>query len=179
VQGLGCLILDLQDVFLKVIPNRKALERRARFLVECCELLDIPLFFTEQVPEKLGATVSEVLPDGQAHHVFPKHTFSAWPLETLNAALEKEAIGHLLIAGIETPICLYQTALDARNDDFGVTILSDCIGCRRLDDAAPALNTLQQKGAYLLASETVFYSILQDTKHPKFREFTQLVKKWS
>jgi nicotinamidase-related amidase len=82
----------------------------------------------------------------------------------------------LLLAGIETSICIYQTALHALGADIGVTLLSDCISERRLEDRTPVLEQLLSMDAHILPSETIFYSLLGSAEHPKFRELNDLVK---
>jgi hypothetical protein len=179
MQGVACLFIDFQDCFLKAIHGRGALERRVSFVAEACKLLGIKVYFSEQVPEKLGATIpliKELLPDAP---VFAKRSFSVWQQESFRATLEKDEITHLLVGGIETPICVYQTVNEARNDDFAVTVLSDCIGCRRKKDGKVIIRTLLDHGTLCLPSESVFYSILRDVDHPSFRAFTQLVKHYS
>ena len=112
--------------------------------------------------------------------VWGKQAFSALgDAEIRKALLETRAVRHLLICGIETPICVYQTAVAALADEVLVTVLSDCVGARRADDAADCLNALARHGAHVLPSETVFYSLLRDTTHPYFRDFTRLVKSHS
>ena len=83
---------------------------------------------------------------------------------------------HLLICGLETQICVYQTALDALRAGLHVTILSDAVGARRPADAAVCLDALGRAGAHVLPGETVFYALLGDVQHPFFKTYTQLVK---
>src|SRR5690606_1291286 len=111
--------------------------------------------------------------------IFPKTSFSALQAPGLREVLANAKIDHLILAGLETPICVYQTAIEATNDDFSVTLLSDCLGARRENDARAVLASLAQIGCHVLPSETVFYSILSDSEHPAFREYTALVKKYS
>lgn len=179
MQGVACLVIDLQDCFLKAIPGRELLEKRTKFVLEACNLLGIKTYFTEQIPEKLGETNAQIKSLAPDSPTFSKRTFSAWQITELQDLLTSDEISHLLIAGIETPICVYQTAIQARSDDMAVTLLSDCIGCRRQEDAGPVIQTLLNHQTLLLPSESVFYSILGDIDHPKFKAFTQLVKTYN
>jgi nicotinamidase-related amidase len=174
---LGLLLIDLQDVFLKAIPDRERLLKRSAFALRAAELLGVSVAVTEQVPEKIGAT-TEVLSGSWDVNtpVFDKSAFSAFEAAGLNRWIESSQIDHLLLAGIETPICIYQTALQALGADIGVTLLSDCISERRLEDRAPVLEQLLSMDAHILPSETIFYSLLGSAEHPKFREFNDLVK---
>ena len=174
---LGLLLIDFQDVFLKEIPDRERLLNRSTFALKAAELLGVSVAVTEQVPEKLGAT-TEVLSGSWDVNtpIFVKNAFSAFEAEGLQRWIESKQIDHLLLAGIETSICVYQTALQALSADIGVTLLSDCISERRLEDRAPVLEQLLSMDAHILPSETIFYSLFGSAEHPQFREFNKLVK---
>lgn len=179
MQGLGCLVIDLQDCFLKAIPESDELISRASFVLESCELLGIPVYFSEQVPEKLGPTLPGLTEKVSSPFQFAKDEFSAWKHPGFQDRLKEDGITHLLVAGIETTICVYQTVIEARSDEMAVTLLSDGIACRRPQDAPAVIRTLQDHQTLHLPSETIFYSILQNVKHPAFRDFTKLVKKYN
>ncbi|TVP78085.1 MAG: isochorismatase family protein [Puniceicoccaceae bacterium] len=176
-QHLGLLLIDLQDSFLKAIPERDSLLRRCSFALQAAELLGVAVAATEQLPAKLGSTTTALTSIWGPHTpVFEKSTFSALEADGLSRWIEANQIDHLLLAGIETPICVYQTALAALSQEIGITLLSDCIGERRSEDRPPVLRQLLAMEANVLPSETIFYSLLGNAEHPKFREFTTLVK---
>lgn len=179
IPHLGLLVLDIQDSFLKVCHNVEAFEQRARFCVEVADLFSLPILITEQRPDILGKTsesIGRITPNIQR---IPKTGFSAFIEQATTEWIEENTIQHLLIIGLETPVCVYQTALDAIHHEIDVTLLSDAITARRPNDAEVAISSLRIHGAHVLASETIFYSILRDSKHPLFKEFTALVKKYS
>jgi nicotinamidase-related amidase len=174
---VALLILDMQDGFLKAIPDAPTLINRVKLSAAAARLFNLPILITEQSPEKLGPTHAPLLElTGDDVRLFSKTTFSAYGADGFADYLEKHGIEHLLIVGIETPICVYQTALAASDHGQAVTLLSDGLGARRADDARAALAALSGAGCHLLPTETVFYSLLGDATAPAFRTFTQLVK---
>ena len=176
-EHLGLLLIDFQDVFPQEIPDRERLLKRSTFALKAAELLGVSVAVTEQIPEKLGATTEVLRSYWDVNTpVFDKSAFSAFEAEGLNRWIESNQIDHLLLAGIETSICVYQSALQALGADIGVTLLSDCISERRLEDRAPVLEQLLSMDAHILPSETIFYSLLGSAEHPQFREFNELVK---
>lgn len=177
--GLGLIVVDMQEGFLRPIPEAEALTRRVSFSIHAARLLGVPVFLTEQVPEKLGPTIESIREAAPDAPVFPKTAFSGFGAEGLNEALRVRGIHHVLLAGIETPICIYQTALGALAEELEVTLLSDATGCRRAEDVAPVQAMLRQAGAHILPSETVFYAAVGDATHGDFRAFTKLVKEYS
>ena len=176
--GLVLLIIDAQDVFLRALPaGGTPLARRCAFAAAAARLLNIPVALTEQVPAKLGATNAGVREAAGADApVFAKSAFSAFAAEALGEWLREHGATHLLIAGLETPICVYLTVLDALAADYEVTVLTDATGGRRPEDFPPIWRLMESAGVRLLPSETVFYSILRDARHARFRDFTALVK---
>jgi len=174
------LVVDLQQPFLAATPGAETLLRRTSLAIATASGLGLPVVFTEQVPAKLGPTRPELLSlAGTKPTVFAKDAFSALDSAQLTEFLEVHNIEHVLLAGIETPICIYQTSIDLIGSDRQVTLLTDCLGGRRPDDCASALGYLARLGCHPLPAETVFYSILKTTKHPFFRDYTKLVKQYA
>ena len=177
IDHLGLLCIDLQESFLKAIPESEHLLRRCRFALEAAGLLGVSVAATEQIPEKLGTThprLTEAWPENTP--VFPKSSFAALEAAGLHRWVEANQIDHLLLVGIEVPICIYQTAVQALGNDLGVTLLSDCVGQRRNEDRAPVFRQLLAMEAHILPAETIFYSLLGSADHPQFRDYTKLVK---
>ncbi len=174
------LVVDLQQPFLSAVPGADALVRRTSLAIAAARGLGLPVAFTEQVPAKLGPTCPELLAlAGDNPTVFAKDAFSALDSAELTELLEVQNIEHVLLAGIETPICIYQTALDLIGTERTVTLLTDTLGGRRPDDGAAALAYLRHLGCHALPTETVFYSVLKTTRHPFFRDYTKLVKQYA
>ncbi|HEX2852661.1 MAG TPA: isochorismatase family protein [Opitutaceae bacterium] len=171
------LCVDMQPVFLRAIADAARVQRRCEFAIAAATGLGLPVAFTEQVPKKLGPTAPELLVLAPGAAVFAKDTFSALADDTVrDGLLRARGVEHVLLCGIETPVCIYQTTIDALAAGIQITLLSDCLGARRSEDAASCLAELTRAGAHVLPSETVFYSMLRDVKHPFFKAYTQLVK---
>lgn len=171
------LCLDMQPVFVRAILDGAQVQRRCEFVVAAATGIGIPVAFTEQVPQKLGNTSPELLALAPQASVWGKNTFSAVADEGIrDILLRQRDVQHLILCGIETPICVYQTAITALADGLHVTVLSDAVGARRAADAATCLAALAREGAHVLPAETVFYALLRDVSHPFFRAYTQLVK---
>lgn len=171
------LCLDLQPLFLRAISEGNRVLRRCEFAVAAAHGLGLPVAFTEQVPQKLGGTAPALLALAPGANAFSKETFSALADEGIRDALLRDrGVEHVLLCGIETPVCVYQTAIDALAAGMQVTLLSDCVGARRENDAAVCLDALVRAGAHVLPAETVFYALLHDASHPFFKTYTQLVK---
>ena len=178
MNGIASMVMDLQPKLVASFdPNEgDKLIKSVNLMVHSMQLLEIPLLVTEQAPEKLGHTLPQVF-DGLPNPMFfQKDTFSAFGSESFCQWVEDHEIEQLLLSGVETSICIYLTALDAISRNLGVTILSDCVASRRSDDGADALRELRDAGVHILGVETVLYSIMRSSSHPKFRGISKLVK---
>ena len=178
INGIASMVMDLQPKLVASFdPNEgDKLIKSVNLMVHSMQLLEIPLLVTEQAPEKLGHTLPQVF-DGLPNPMFfQKDTFSAFGSESFCQWVEDHEIEQLLLSGVETSICIYLTALDAISRNLGVTILSDCVASRRSDDGADALRELRDAGVHILGVETVLYSIMRSSSHPKFRGISKLVR---
>ncbi len=172
------LCLDMQPVFLAAIPESQRVQWRCSFALEAARGVGLSVLFTEQVPAKLGGTATDLLALCDQPEIMGKGAFSAFGDKKIAAHIRASGVKNLLICGIETPICVYQTAVDALKAGYKVTVLSDCIGARRAGDAATVLAHLAHADCAVLPAETVFYALLHEARHPFFRNYTALVKKY-
>lgn len=171
------LCLDVQARFLPAMSAGPRTLRRCEFALAAATILGLPAAFTEQVPEKLGATEPCLRAAAADAPVWVKSTFSALADAAIREELvERRRIGHLLLCGLETPVCVYQTALGALAEGLQVTLLVDAIDARRPEDAVACLAALARAGVHLLPSEAVYYALLGGAEHPRFRDYTRLVK---
>ena len=176
LEGVAALAVDLQHVFFEMVDEPDQLLASCRFFFKAVDLFDLPIFLTEQVPDKLGHTEKALRELAVGAPVFAKHSFSALGAQGLPQVLEKTGIEHLLLAGVETSICVYFTALEALSAEKTVTVLTDCVSCRRPADGEWALRKLAAAGCHLLPAESVFYGMLGGAEHPHFRAFTKLIR---
>jgi len=179
LEAVALLVVDMQPAVLKVIPDAEALTARCGLAIEMAQTCGLKVIFTEQVPDKLGGTDPRLLALAPKARVFAKPSFSALQADGLQDHLKKHGIYHLLLTGIETPVCVYQTALHAIEVELDVTVLTDCVAGRRNDDCRVVLESLARSNCHLLPAEAVFYSMLATSSHPEFRVFTELVKRYS
>ena len=176
VPGALLLCIDMQPPFIKAVSNGDSLIQRCQLALLSARGLGLPCALTEQVPDKLGPSDQAISTAAGDVPVFAKSTFSALADAAVSAHLQTHEVEHLILCGLEIPICVYQTAIDALNRDIAVTILSDACGARRNEDANTSLDALKRLGAHVLPVETVVYAMLHDTSHPFFKPFTKLVK---
>lgn len=174
--GLAGLIIDAQPRLLGGVAKPERLIDSIKVFGRSMRCLRVPLAVTEQVPHKLGPTDQEVMEACAGSLILSKDSFSAFGCPGFEEWISKDRIEHLLLTGIETPICVYLTAVDAVRHGLTVTILTDCVGCRRAEDGKWALRKLENLGCHLLPLESLLYAMLKSAKHEEFRSISALIK---
>lgn len=171
------VVIDLQSPFLEAIHDRERVVRRAAFLVEAATLLDVPVFATEQVPDRLGAThpaIREVL--GKAP-VFAKTAFSLAGCADAMACLADSGRRSVILVGVETHICVCASALDLLSRGFRVTVCPDATSSRALEAHKLGMERIRDAGAMPAHTESVAYEWMRDSTHPRFRDVLAAVKR--
>ena len=174
--GLAGLILDAQPRLLGAIEGAETLIDSVKVFARAMGTMGVPLCVTEQVPDKLGSTEEGILEACAGSPALSKDTFSAFGCPDFEEWIGEHGTEHLLLTGIETPICVYLTAVDAVRRGLTVTILTDCVGCRRPEDGKWALRKLENLGCHLLPLESLLYAMLKSARHEQFRSISALVK---
>lgn len=168
------LVIDLQDRLLAAQPEGARVVWNTRRLVDGAGALGLSVAATEQVPEKLGPTTAELaerLPDRLSKTCFS----SAWSgrlLEDWRAA----GVRHVVVAGIETHVCVAQTVLDLIAEGFEPKIVVDAVGSRYAIDHETALGRLEASGALLTTTEAALFEWCADAADPAFKAISALAK---
>jgi nicotinamidase-related amidase len=170
----GLLVIDVQEKLLPKIPGADQLVRNIAFLLDAAKLLGMPAQATEQYPRGLGATVPELA--GRLPVRPDKVAFSSCAVPAVVEAFRRAARPKVVLAGIETHVCVLHTALDLLALDFRVYLAVDAIGARYRIDHDTALRRLEQAGAVLTTSEGCAFEWVGGAGHPRFKEISRLVQ---
>lgn len=169
------LVVDMQPAFLAPIHRGQEVLDRCRFMVQAARLLDVPIFATEQYPSRMGGTeesLAALLPSP----ALPKMAFSCLGSEGLVDELERLKRTQVLVCGIETHICVNQTAHDLADEDYDVFLVADAISARTQAMHEAAMARMKELGATLVHSESALYEWMQSAEHPSFKQALALVK---
>jgi len=171
-----CLIVDVQGKLLSLVYHKDVCFSKLRILIQACLVMNIPLTFTEQVPEKLGetvATIKSLIHDFQA---IPKKSFSCLAQEGCLKGLKDHKRPCVLLAGIETHVCVYQTAVDLISEGFEVHLVSDATSSRDLEDYKIGIHKIEKNGGILTSTETAIFELLKEAEGEIFRAIIKMVK---
>lgn len=169
-------IIDVQDRLLNSIFNLETVQKNSAIMAKAASLLDIPAFITEQYPKGLGATVDGIKNTLTQAKYYEKTSFNALFDIDLLAELKNTGRKQVILFGIETHICVHQTAASLIENGFEVSVVCDACGSRFSDAFVAGLNSMKDNGAKIKTTEMVLFELLKSAKHPKFKEIQALIK---
>lgn len=168
------VVVDVQDKLLAKIPTAAALVRNVAFLLDAANLLGVPATATEQYPKGLGPTTPE-LAKRLSPELPAKTAFSCCGAAGFLADLRAGGRPNVVLAGMETHVCVMQTALDLLEAGFQVFLPADALAARFAVDHDTALRRLERAGAIPTTAEAVVFECVGDASHPQFRAVSRLV----
>lgn len=169
------LVIDVQDKLLVKMPDAPALIRDVAFLIDAARLLGVPVRATEQYPKGLGPTNAELtrrLPPDMPSKV----AFSCCGAPGLLAELQASNRPIVVLAGMETHVCVMQTALDLLDKGLTVFLPVDALQARSRLDHDVALRRLEKAGAVLTSAEATAFEWLQSADHPQFKTISKMIQ---
>lgn len=171
------VLIDIQEKLGPSIDGMEDLVKRAEILARAAVRLGVPVLATEQYPKALGPTFPSVkrwLPDSQAY--FPKLTFSCLACDPFRAAMEASGRKQVVLAGIETHVCVVQTGLQLLASGYAVYVVEDAVSSRYPADREAALDRLARHGAERITTEMAVFEWLREAGTPEFKELQGLIK---
>jgi len=171
------LLLDMQERLIPAMADGKRVENKTGILLKGLNELNIPVIYTEQYPEGLGKTVSSLLECLENAKYFSKREFSAFPvIEKEILKLKSEGKTTVVVSGVETHICVYQTVRDLIENGFEVFIPFETIMSRDVLNYENGVNLLKSLGANIVNVETVLFDLIKTSKHDSFKIISKLIK---
>jgi nicotinamidase-related amidase len=174
--GSLLLIVDVQGNLARMMANREALFANLQRMVKGALALGLPIVWAEQLPDKLGPTIPEIAALLPEHRPIPKCTFSCGGNDELMAAINATGRKQVLLTGIETHICVYQTAVDMVKRGFEVEVIADAVGSRIAGNRDIGLQKMRAAGAAIGCTEGALFELMRTAEHPAFRAIQQAVK---
>jgi len=168
--------VDVQERLFPHIADNEELENNLIVLIKGLKLHEIPIIVNEQYKKGIGETIQSLreLTDDYPH--FEKTTFSCCGNEDGLAAIKATGKKIVILAGIETHVCVLQTALDLLAEGLQPVLVTDCVNSRKAKDKDMAIQRLIQAGVIPTTYESLLFELTVNAKHPVFKEISKLVK---
>ena len=174
------LVVDVQERLVPAIHKDlypRAL-RNMQIAIEAAGTLGIPILLTEQYPKGLGRTVPEVMGalDGKEYRLVEKMTFSCARDEGFLSAVSELHRRQVILVGMETHVCVYQTSVDLCRAGYSLFILDDAVSSRFLHNYQSGLQALRDAGCTVISTETAIFELLKVAATPEFKKVSSLIK---
>jgi nicotinamidase-related amidase len=169
------IFIDVQGRLSELVDGAEPLFKNLHRLLDGMKALEMPVIITEQIPEKLGPTRDEFLPFITEPPII-KTSFSCCGEPAFMKALEKTGRRHVILCGIETHVCVYQTAVHLLESGYEVQVVVDAVSSRDPANKALALRRMEREGTQLTGTEMVLFELLGNAKAPQFKSILQIVK---
>jgi len=173
----SCLFLcDMQVKFRPTIKYFDEIVQNSNRLLRAAKILDMPVVVTEQYPKGLGKTVPELGIEEYGITPVEKTKFTMCLGPIMSKLKENVELNTVILCGIETHVCIQQTALDLLANGYRVFVVADACSSRGTVERALAYSLLQQSGCWLTSTESAILSLAGGSDHPKFKELQNIIK---
>jgi nicotinamidase-related amidase len=176
IESTLLVVIDIQGNLARAATDRDLFFENTRKLIQGAKIFQLPIMVTEQIPEKLGPTIQDVAELLDGIDRLRKATFSCCGNSAFMEAFEKVNRRQVLLCGIESHICVYQTALDLLGRDYEVHAVADAISSRTAKNRAIGLKKMIAAGAHLTSTETVLFELLRTAESDKFKDIFRVIK---
>lgn len=171
------VVVDLQEKLLPAIAGRERVLRNSVLLLRLADVLALPVVLTTQYSRGLGPTVPEVLEAAPGVTPLDKVSFGCFGSpEFLERLASLRGRDQLVVAGIESHICVAQTVLGARERGYAVHVATDAVGSRSEENRAVGLGRMERAGALLSSTEMAIYELLGRSDAAAFKKMLPLLK---
>ncbi len=170
------VFIDVQGRLHEVMHEKDLLDANLGKMIRCVQLLEIPMVGTEQIPEKLGRTSEPFKSLFLDAPMVRKSAFSCCGEPRFMEAFRATGKQQAMLIGIETHVCVYQTAMDLMANGVEVFVVADAVSSRAVENKTLALQAMSDAGAKIIPTETALFALLRDAADPRFKDLLKLIK---
>ena len=179
IETTAFLLIDMQEKLLAAMnpPDTEKILIRQKIMLNAAKEFNLPVIITEQYPKGLGKTVSGLsMLFREEWPVLDKTSFSCFGDIGFRREVERRPLKSLVLMGVETHVCIQQTAIDALARGFQVFLVSDAVNSRKQDDSQISIDFMRDMNVHVTSSESLIFSLLKDASHPLFKKVVSLLK---
>jgi len=170
------LVIDIQERLLVAMNEKDTLLKNCETLVKGLSELQIPMLVSQQYTKGLGETVPEIQAAIPVFSYFEKKDFSCWDVPEINEELKKSEAKNVIICGIESHVCVLQTAVDLIDAGLNPIIVMDCVSSRTSENVEIAKERCRYEGIMMTSYESILFELTRSASASEFRAISKLVK---
>ncbi|NLM04023.1 MAG: hydrolase [Clostridiales bacterium] len=169
------LIIDIQERLVPAMEDGQRVIDNTNILMTLAKGLEMPILVTEQYPKGLGPTVSEIRENLDKPLIYEKTSFTAYT-DDIAESLKKLGRKKVIITGMETHVCVFQTIRDLIADGYEVFLVKDAVCSRTKENYNNALDMMKTIGAFVTNTESVLFDLMKESGSPIFKKISKLIK---
>ncbi|MDQ0215265.1 nicotinamidase-related amidase [Oikeobacillus pervagus] len=170
------VLVDVQGKLARIVHESALMMEKLEQLIKGLQKLGVPIIWLEQNPDRLGSTVEELSQHLTALTPISKMSFSAWKNEEFREKLKELGRNQVLVGGIETHICVYQTCAELKEVGYEVQVVEDGVSSRTLLNKQIGLEKMKALGILPTSVEMALYELMESAEIPEFREILKVIK---
>ncbi|MCK5286701.1 MAG: hydrolase [Thermodesulfovibrionia bacterium] len=173
---LGFAIIDVQIKLMAVMSRRQRIVENSVKLIHLARLFNLPVIVTEHYPRMMGSTLPEIKEALHTYDPIEKMDFNCCAVESFNNRLKSADLETILLAGVETHICIFQTCLNLLEKGYNVHVPHDAVDSRTEENWHIGLDLMKDAGAVITSTETIIFQILKRAGTKEFKEMLRIIK---
>lgn len=170
------LVIDMQERLVPVMEDNGQLVENCSKLIQGLHILGVPLLVTQQYTKVLGDTITEIktiIPD---FDFIEKKSFSCLDEAVFAEKLALSGAKNVIICGIESHVCVLQTAIDLKDAGYTPVVVMDCISSRSLDNLDLGAERFRYEGIMMTSLESILFELTRSAGASEFKDISKLVK---
>jgi nicotinamidase-related amidase len=175
-QDTAALIIDIQEKLFPVMWDKEVLLKNCKILIKGLIELDVPMIVTQQYTKGLGETIDEIKNVIPGIHYIEKREFSCCDEPTVKEALNNLQAKNVILCGIESHVCVLQTAIDLKESGYSPIIVMDAVSSRFKVNMKLAKERFRYEDIMLTSTESLLFELTRSSAAPEFRAISKLVK---
>ncbi len=175
-ESTALLVIDIQEKIFRVMQNSERVIEHTLKLINGFKIMNLPIYYTEQYPKGLGETETRIKQAIKTTSAIQKMSFSCFGADGLFEELKTKNISQVVVAGIESHVCVQQTALDLIANNFQVNLAADAVSSRKEIDYNTALRRMNKHGVEVTTTESILFELLNVCGTDEFKAVSKLVK---
>ena len=170
------VVVDIQERLAVVMKKRKKVERNTSILIKAAGAMSIPVIVTEQYPKGLGPTTDHVKEALSKYEPIEKIDFCCCGEDTFVSAVKETGRTQVILCGMETHVCVWQTCLGLLDRGYIVHLAGDAVCSRSKDNYLAGVGLMRDAGAVISSTEAVCFQLLVRAGTDEFKAISKLVK---
>lgn len=175
-ENSAILLVDYQERFVSFLHKNNETVKNIKLLLDGANIYSIPIYVSEQVPEKLGPTISNFKNCLKNAKFFSKKTMSCCGQAGFIEGLKSKNIKRVAVCGIEAHVCVLQTSLDLLQNGFQVHLMTDAVTTRIPHNKEIAIEKMKSSGVVISSVETILFEIAYEVGSDEFKSLQVLLK---